>query len=58
MMLAVFCATVYSGRHYEAATLAGPEPTIETATASVTNWVGLSQQFSVTAGGVPPFSYQ
>ena len=46
------------GLELGAATLAGPEPRILTPPAPSTNWIGQTQQFSVTADGVPPFHYQ
>jgi P pilus assembly chaperone PapD len=37
---------------------ANPETVITVQPASATNWTGLNQQFSVTAFGTPPLSYQ
>ena len=54
----VTCATAGGNVTLMAATLNGPKPLIAAPPASSTNWLGQTQQFSVSAGGWPTLAYQ
>jgi Tfp pilus assembly protein PilX len=54
----VYCATDGGNVTLMAARLNGPQPLILAQPASCTNWVGLSQHFSISAMGWPTLGYQ